>query len=163
MGSSAGTGSKKSSPASVVVVAARSPSSASVVVSSSSSSKEVVVSSLPNCKCNGNNLASAWKFASDEDIQRSYSVVNVLTIHQKSRHKVIQAKSEISIVLFHLIAHSRSSPSEVGTEDQGGRTPLYNTGFSSQIGTKLRDWAVEQAWGSCYSGAALSSNDSKTR
>ena len=37
-----------------------------------------------------------------------------------------------------------------------------HTGFSSQIGTKLRDWAVGQAWGSCYSWAALSSNDSKT-
>ena len=36
------------------------------------------------------------------------------------------------------------------------------TGFSSQIGTKLRDWAIGQAWGSCYSWAALSSNDSKT-
>ena len=31
------------------------------------------------------------------------------------------------------------------------------TGFSSQIGTKLRDWAVGQALGSCYSWAALSS------
>ena len=30
------------------------------------------------------------------------------------------------------------------------------TGFSSEIGTKLRDWAVGQAWGSCYSWAALS-------
>ena len=37
-----------------------------------------------------------------------------------------------------------------------------HTGFSSQIGTKLRDWAVGQSWGSCYSWAALSSNDSKT-
>ena len=37
------------------------------------------------------------------------------------------------------------------------------TGFSSQLGTKLRDWAVGQAGGSCYSRAALSSNDSKTR
>ena len=36
------------------------------------------------------------------------------------------------------------------------------TGFSSEIGTKLRDWAVGQAGGSCYSRAALSSNDSKT-
>ena len=35
-------------------------------------------------------------------------------------------------------------------------------GFSSEIGTKLRDWAIGQAWGSCYSWAALSSNDSKT-
>ena len=36
------------------------------------------------------------------------------------------------------------------------------TGFSSEIGTKLRDWAVGQAGGSCYSPAALSANDSKT-
>ena len=36
------------------------------------------------------------------------------------------------------------------------------TGFLSEIGTKLRDWAVGQAGGSCYSRAALSSNDSKT-
>ena len=36
------------------------------------------------------------------------------------------------------------------------------TGFSSEIGTKLRDWAVGQAGGSCYSRAAMSSNDSKT-
>ena len=34
------------------------------------------------------------------------------------------AKSEISIVLLHLITHSCSSPSEVGTEDLRGRTPL---------------------------------------
>ena len=40
---------------------------------------------------------------------------------------------------------------------------LNITGFSSEIGTKLRDWAVGQAGGSCYSWAALSSNDSKTR
>ena len=36
------------------------------------------------------------------------------------------------------------------------------TGFSSEIGTKLRDWAVGQAGGSCYSRAALSSKDSET-
>ena len=36
------------------------------------------------------------------------------------------------------------------------------TGFLSEIGTKLRDWAVGQAGGSCYSRAALSSNDLKT-
>ena len=36
------------------------------------------------------------------------------------------------------------------------------TGFSSEIGTKLRDWAVGQAGGSCYSQAGLSSDDSKT-
>ena len=36
-----------------------------------------------------------------------------------------------------------------------------STGFSSEIGTKLRESAVGQAGGSCYSRAALSSNDSK--
>ena len=39
---------------------------------------------------------------------------------------------------------------------------LVPTGFSSEIGTKLRESAVGQAGGSCYSRAALSSNDSKT-
>ena len=38
----------------------------------------------------------------------------------------------------------------------------FTTGFSSEIRTKLREWAVGQAGGSCYSRAALSSNDSKT-
>ena len=37
------------------------------------------------------------------------------------------------------------------------------TGFSSEIGTELRDWAIGQAGGSCYSWAALSSNDSNTQ
>ena len=37
------------------------------------------------------------------------------------------------------------------------------TGISSEIGTKLRDWAVGRAGAGCYSGAVLSSNDSKTR
>ena len=36
------------------------------------------------------------------------------------------------------------------------------TGISSQIRTKLRDWAIGQARAGCYSQAALSSNDSKT-
>ena len=36
------------------------------------------------------------------------------------------------------------------------------TGFSSEIGTKLRESAVGQAGGSCCSRAELSSNDSKT-
>ena len=39
---------------------------------------------------------------------------------------------------------------------------VASTGFSSEIGTKLRDWAVGQAGAGCYSQAALSSNDSKT-
>ena len=34
--------------------------------------------------------------------------------------------------------------------------------MSSQIRTKLRDWAVWQARAGCYSSAALSLNDSKT-
>ena len=37
------------------------------------------------------------------------------------------------------------------------------TGFSSHSGTKLRDWAIRQAVAGCYSWAAMSSNDSKTR
>ena len=37
-----------------------------------------------------------------------------------------------------------------------------STGFSSEIGTKLGESAIGQAGGSCYSRAALSSNDSKT-
>ena len=40
---------------------------------------------------------------------------------------------------------------------------IFCTGFSSEIGTKLRDWADGHVGGSCYSQAALSSNDSKTR
>ena len=40
---------------------------------------------------------------------------------------------------------------------------LQKAGFSSEIGTKLRDWAIGQAGADCYSQAALSSNDSKTR
>ena len=37
-----------------------------------------------------------------------------------------------------------------------------STDISSEIGTKLRDWAVWQARACCYSQAALFSNDSKT-
>ena len=37
-----------------------------------------------------------------------------------------------------------------------------STGISSQIRTKLHDWAFWQASASCYSQAALSWNDSKT-
>ena len=45
---------------------------------------------------------------------------------------------------------------------KGGGFASVHTGISSQIGTKLRDWAVWQARAGCYSMAALSSNDSKT-
>ena len=38
---------------------------------------------------------------------------------------------------------------------------LEPTKFSSEIRTKLRDWAVWQAMAGCYSRAALSPNDSK--
>ena len=38
-----------------------------------------------------------------------------------------------------------------------------NTGISSHLGAKLRDWADRQAEAGCYSWAPLSSNDSKTR
>ena len=39
---------------------------------------------------------------------------------------------------------------------------MASTGISSEIRTKLRDWAVWQARAGCYSQSALSSNDSKT-
>ena len=39
---------------------------------------------------------------------------------------------------------------------------MIHTGISSEIRTKLRDWAIWQAGVGCYSQAALSSNDSKT-
>ena len=39
---------------------------------------------------------------------------------------------------------------------------FHLTGFLSEIRTKLRDWAIWQAWAGCYSQAALSSNDSMT-
>ena len=62
----------------------------------------------------------------------------------------------------------REFPDEKTTENQEATQRMKKsdkpcTGFSSEIGTKLRDWAVGQAWGSCYSQAASSSNDSKTR
>ena len=41
--------------------------------------------------------------------------------------------------------------------------PCRCTGFSSHLGAKLRDLANRQAEAGCYSQAALSSNDSKTR
>ena len=40
---------------------------------------------------------------------------------------------------------------------------VWPTGISSQIGTKLRDWAVGQARAGCYSQVGLSSIDSKTK
>ena len=44
-----------------------------------------------------------------------------------------------------------------------GILQITSTGFSSEIGTKLRESAFGQAGGSCYPRAALSSNDSKTQ
>ena len=42
------------------------------------------------------------------------------------------------------------------------RQILFNTWISSQIRTKLPDWAIWQARAGCFSQAALSLNDSKT-
>ena len=56
----------------------------------------------------------------------------------------------------------KSSPNFL-VNDTMNRDVFCYTGISSQIGTKLRDWAVVQAGAGCYSQAALSSNDSKTR
>ena len=55
------------------------------------------------------------------------------------------------LTLAYISSYGESSTNKVSTE------------ISSQIGTKLRDWAVGQAGAGCYSRAALSSNDSKTR
>ena len=60
-------------------------------------------------------------------------------------------------------AAGTSSTASVATAGTTAGSFSCITGFSSEIGTKLRDWAVGQAGGSCYSRAALSSNDSKTR
>ena len=40
---------------------------------------------------------------------------------------------------------------------------IINTGISSQLRAKLRDWAVRPVRAGCYSRAALSLTDSKTR
>ena len=55
-----------------------------------------------------------------------------------------------------------SSFSDSTTDKLAENSFAQYTGFSSEIGTKLRESAVGQAGGSCYSRAALSSNDSKT-
>ena len=61
-----------------------------------------------------------------------------------------------------------SEPTKIRYENSDTRegvcrtTSIHFTGFSSEIGTKLRELAVGQAGCSCYSRAALSSNDSKT-
>ena len=39
---------------------------------------------------------------------------------------------------------------------------MYTTGFLSQLGAKLRDWAVRPVRAGCYSWAALSFIDSET-
>ena len=51
----------------------------------------------------------------------------------------------------------------IGTVHAKGPTTHSYAGFSSQIGTKLRDWADRQAGAGWYSRAILPSNDSKTR
>ena len=75
----------------------------------------------------------------------------------------------LSIVIrsFHLMRVTRLNPITALKERMMRQFCMdqilsNTTGFLSEIGTKLRDWAVGQAGGSCYSWAALSSNDSKT-
>ena len=71
-------------------------------------------------------------------------------------------------ILPDTLCHHRNGAYEYQSNQKHSATVLHvhimcaTTGFSSEIGTKLRDWAVGQAGGSCYSQAALSSNDSKT-
>ena len=66
------------------------------------------------------------------------------------------------LALFPLTAPEKNRRQEVLTALCFTPPLARSTGFLSEIGTKLRDWAVGQAGGSCYSWAALSSNDSKT-
>ena len=60
------------------------------------------------------------------------------------------------ITIVHLSYRARGSRNHIQIHFGGV------TGISSEIRTKLRDWAVLQARASCYSQAALYSNDSKT-
>ena len=69
---------------------------------------------------------------------------------------------ELHAALLPNLLSPRVSELDCQTENIFMEDISFFTGFSSEIGTKLRDWAVGQAWGSCYSWAALSSNDSKT-
>ena len=60
------------------------------------------------------------------------------------------------------VARARSTRVNSTKQNKGCSWISVGTGISSQIGTKLRDWAVGQAGADCYSRAALPSNDSKT-
>ena len=68
---------------------------------------------------------------------------------------------------LHLLANLGFVNAMFSSETNSPNTPHYplrKTAYariSSQIRTKLRDWAVRQASACCYSQAALSSNDSK--
>ena len=65
-------------------------------------------------------------------------------------------------VVVHLLDAAAALPAVVRARNLKPAANLQCTGFLSEIGTKLRDWAVGQAGGCCYSRAALSSNDSET-
>ena len=72
-------------------------------------------------------------------------------------------RSEVNCFPFHSIAAADANTKAMclAARDFVIKWNIF-TGFSSEIGTKLRESAVGQAGGSCYSWAALSSNDSKT-
>ena len=64
---------------------------------------------------------------------------------------------------------TQSREDSLGTVDHvhvqrwDGNMAVGSTAFSSERRAKLSEWAVLLAQASCYSQAALSSNDSKTR
>ena len=68
---------------------------------------------------------------------------------------LIRGRSQMSVSTLTKFSGFLTPSPFVGILDQ-------STGISSEIRTKLRDWAVGQAGAGCYSLAALSSNDSKT-
>ena len=91
-------------------------------------------------------LLNGWKMEIGSNIVLTSSV-------QWGRISAVVSKMACKKVLGEKFVHN--------TDTTSWRA-VWCTGFLSEIGTKLRDLAVGQAGGSCYSRAALSSNDSKT-
>ena len=78
----------------------------------------------------------------------SYSMLNAAADQGHGRGRNLRVQVQVRL------------PATVAVRSHG---PRELTGFSSHLGVKLRNWAIGEAGGSCYSLAALSSNDSKTR
>ena len=66
------------------------------------------------------------------------------------------------MVIYFGVCEQSSYTTTYLVESDDSRSRRKTTGISSEIGTKLRDWAVWQARTGYYSQAAVSSIDSKT-